>query len=76
MQDDFKITSKLTVNLGARYDIMPYPREKHNRLSNFDPATRTMLIAGQNTSERLRATDYKDLAPRIGLAYAPGVRRP
>ena len=31
-----------------------------------------MLIAGQTTSERLRATDYKDLAPRIGLAYAPG----
>ena len=73
-QDDFKITSKLTMNIGARYDIMPYPREKYNRLSNFDPATRTMLIAGQNTSERLRATDYKDLAPRVGLAYAPGFK--
>ncbi len=71
-QDDFKVTSRLTINLGARYDIMPYPREKADRLSNFDPATRTMLIAGQTTSERLRATDYKDLAPRIGLAYAPG----
>ena len=71
-QDDFKITSKLTMNLGARYDIMPYPREKYDRISNFDPATRTMLIAGQTTSERLRATDYKDLAPRVGLAYAPG----
>lgn len=73
-QDDFKITSKLTMNLGARYDVMPYPREEHNRLSNFDPATGTMLIAGQNTSERLRATDYKDVAPRIGLAYAPGFK--
>jgi len=73
-QDDFKITSKLTMNLGARYDIMPYPREKYDRLSNFDPATRTMLIAGQTTSERLRATDYKDLAPRVGLAYAPGFK--
>jgi hypothetical protein len=71
-QDDFKVTSRLTLNLGARYDIMPYPREKYDRLSNFDPATRTMLIAGQTTSERLRATDYKDVAPRIGLAYAPG----
>ncbi len=69
-QDDIKLTPKLTVNLGARYDIMPYPREMHDRLSNFDPATGTMLIAGQNTSERLVNTDYKDLAPRIGLAYS------
>lgn len=71
-QDDFKVNSHLTLNLGARYDIMPYAREKFDRLSNFDPATRTMLIAGQNTSQRLRNTDFKDLAPRIGLAYSPG----
>ena len=51
---------------------MPYPREMHDRLSNFDPATGTMLIAGQNTSQRLRKTDYKDVAPRVGLAWAPG----
>jgi hypothetical protein len=71
-QDDFKATRRLTINLGARYDIMPYAREKYNRLSNFDPATGTMLIAGQNTSPRLRQTDYKDIAPRVGLAYALG----
>jgi hypothetical protein len=69
-QDDIKLTRKLTVNVGARYDIMPYPREMHNRLSNFDPATGTMLIAGQNTSQRLVNTDYKDLAPRVGVAYS------
>jgi hypothetical protein len=72
VQDDIKVTPRFTLNLGARYDVMPYPREEHDRLSNFDPATRTMLIAGQNTSERLRNTDYKDLAPRVGLAFAPG----
>jgi hypothetical protein len=71
-QDDIKLTSKLTVNIGARYDIMPYAREMYDRLSNFDPATRTMLLAGKNTSQRLRDTDYKDFAPRIGLAFAPG----
>src|SRR5581483_10511594 len=70
-QDDIKLTPRLTVNLGARYDIMPYPAEMHNRLSNFDPATATMLIAGQNTSRQLVNPDYKDLAPRIGLAYSP-----
>jgi hypothetical protein len=72
-QDDVKLTPRLTLNLGARYDIMPYAREMHNRLSNFDPATRTLLVAGQNTNPRLVNTDYKDIAPRIGLAWAPGV---
>jgi len=70
-QDDIKVTRKLTVNLGARYDIMPYPREMHDRLSNFDPATGTLLLAGQGISQRLVNTDYKDLAPRVGLAYSP-----
>jgi hypothetical protein len=70
-QDDIKLTSKLTANIGARYDLMPYPREMHNRLSNFDPANGTILIAGQNTSQRLVNTDFKDLAPRVGLAYSP-----
>jgi hypothetical protein len=71
-QDDFKLTPRLTVNIGARYDIMPYPSEMHNRLSNFDPATRTMLLAGVNTNPHLVNTDFHDVAPRIGLAWAPG----
>ena len=71
-QDDFKVTPRLTLNLGARYDIMPYAREKYDRLSNFDPATRTMLIAGQNTSPRLRNTDYKDVAPARGSRLRTG----
>ena len=69
-QDDIKLTPRLTVNIGARYDIMPYPREMHDRLSNFDPATRTMLIAGVNTNPHLVNTDFRNLAPRVGLAYA------
>lgn len=70
VQDDIKLTQRLTLNIGARYDIMPYPREMHDRLSNFDPATKMMLIAGQNTGERLVDTDFKDLAPRVGLAWS------
>jgi hypothetical protein len=72
LQDDFKVTSRLTLNLGARFDILPYAQEQYDRLSNFDPATRTMLLAGRTTSRRLRDTDYRNLAPRVGLAFAPG----
>jgi hypothetical protein len=72
VQDDFKVTRRLTWNLGARYDLMPYARERYDRLSNFDPSAGTMLLAGKTTSRRLRETDYWNLAPRVGLAYAPG----
>ncbi len=74
IQDDFKIAPRLTLNLGMRYDVLPYAKEKYDRLSNFDPATRTMLLAGKTTSRALRATDYSNLAPRIGLAFAPGTK--
>jgi len=70
-QDDIKVTPTLTVNIGARYDVMPYPHEMHNRLSNFNPATGTMLVAGVNTSSNLVNTDYHDVAPRIGVAWSP-----
>jgi hypothetical protein len=71
-QDDIRLTSRLTVNAGLRYDVMPYPREMYNRLSNFDPASGTIQIAGQDADERLVRTDYGDVAPRIGLAWLPG----
>lgn len=71
-QDDIKVTPRLTLNLGARYDVMPYARERYNRLSNFDPATGTIVVAAQGASPRLRNTDYGDIAPRLGLAWALG----
>lgn len=70
VQDDWRVTRRLTLNVGVRYDVMPYAREMHNRLANFDPATRTMLVAGQGTIPRLRETDPRNLAPRIGMAFA------
>src|SRR5438876_682368 len=36
VQDDFKVSRSLTLNLGARYEYSTPPIEKHNRLANFD----------------------------------------
>ena len=45
VQDDYRVTPKLTLNLGLRYEFATPPREKNNQLANFDPETGTMVFA-------------------------------
>jgi hypothetical protein len=70
-QDDFKVNQKLTLNLGVRYEYATPFTEGQNRLSNFDPATRTIIQAkdGSIYNRALVDPDRNNWAPRIGLAY-------
>jgi hypothetical protein len=69
-QDDWRVTNRLTLNLGIRYDIFTFPTEVANRQANFDIATGRLLVAGQNgNSGSLIPTDRNNFAPRVGLAY-------
>jgi carboxypeptidase family protein len=71
-QDDFRVNSNLTLNLGLRYEVYTAPTDQHNRISNFDLATGDILLAciAVNCSGGIE-TQYGNLAPRIGVAYTP-----
>ena len=72
LQDDFKATAKLTLNMGIRYEYATPPREKENRFANFDPATGTMIFAkdGGIFERALIHPDRNNWAPRFGFAYS------
>jgi hypothetical protein len=66
-QDDWRVNSKLTLNLGLRYDIFTAFTEAHNRQDNFNYSTLT-LIQGATDPHVGVDTNYKNLAPRVGFS--------
>ena len=71
-QDDFKVSSKLTLNMGLRWEFASPLYERDNNYSNFDPATNSMDKAtnGSLFQRGLVHPDYHDFGPRLGLAYS------
>ena len=71
VQDDWKATDKLTVNLGLRYDFMTPSLEADNRIANFDPSSGTMVFAGDGSLEdrALVKPDKNNFSPRFGAVY-------
>ena len=72
IQDDWRVTPKLSLNLGLRWDFATPLYERDNNYSNFDPTTDTMVKAtgGSLYNRSLVHPDYKDFGPRIGWAYS------
>src|ERR1700722_1491114 len=77
-QDDWKLTSKLTLNIGLRYELDPPSVQKNNTISNFDedtnPGHPVLVPAGSQGSSladrALQNVNYNQWAPRLGLAYS------
>jgi hypothetical protein len=71
VRDDWRITSKLTINLGLHYEINTPFREVDNKWANFDPARARVLIADQpGVSPTANVmTDYKAIGPRVAFAW-------
>jgi hypothetical protein len=80
-QDSWRVTPKLTLNYGLRWDIMRPWYEKYNQLSTFLPGQQSVVYPGApqgflvpldpGVSRAISPTRYDNFAPRLGLAYAP-----
>ena len=69
-QDDWKVTPKLTLNLGLRYDYATWPYEGADRMTNFDPTTGLRFTPANSAFGRgLVNPDKNNFAPRLGLVY-------
>lgn len=84
VQDDWKVTRRLTINVGLRYDLDIPRTERYNRMETFDPTVASPLagatglaglkggtvFAGVNgNSRRQFDPQWKNFDPRFGFAY-------
>jgi hypothetical protein len=73
VQDDWRVSNKLTVNVGLRWQVFTPIYEVHDRMTNFGMYSGQIRLAGQNGASRALYNQYNGIAnflPRLGIAYS------
>ncbi len=71
VNDNWRVTPRLTLNLGLRYEFNAPPVDRFDRANVFDPAAGQLAPVGQGTMPRAGyVADRNNCAPRVGLSYA------
>ena len=66
-QDDWRITHRLTLNLGVRYELSTVIKDSSNLLGNFDPTVGLEQVGKQIPA--LYHGDHNNFSPRVGFAW-------
>jgi hypothetical protein len=69
-QDDWRITKKITLNLGLRYELQGVPTAANNQFGNWEPCFSANCFeqVGKNISS-IYKRDGKNFSPRVGVAW-------
>jgi Carboxypeptidase regulatory-like domain/TonB dependent receptor len=70
VQDNYKVRSNLTIELGIRYDWNMTPTERFDRFVVFDPETRTLVRVGAGI-DKVYEENNRNFQPRVGIAWDP-----
>ncbi|HEX8352597.1 MAG TPA: TonB-dependent receptor [Pyrinomonadaceae bacterium] len=75
VNDQVRLTPRLTVSAGLRYEYNSPPVDAEDRANVYDPATRTLVPVGTGGVPRAGfRPDRNNFAPRVGLAWTVGSR--
>jgi hypothetical protein len=69
VQDDWRLTSKLILNLGLRYSYESPMKEANNLLGNFIPSLGLVQEGQSSVGNTIWKPDYRDFSPRLGFAW-------
>ena len=69
VQDDWRLTSKVIVNLGLRYSYTSPFHEVNNLLGGFDPTLGMVQVGQASLGSTPWKPDYRDFSPRLGFAW-------
>jgi hypothetical protein len=82
LQDSWQARPNLTLNYGVRWDLLPPWREKYNQIQTAVAGQQSVVYPGApagivfpgdpGVPETLSPAQYKNFAPRLGVAYTPG----